>query len=48
VSAARQEKGSHESTWRQACRLRGKLSLGEAEWKPLREAFAHLPDWSAF
>jgi TIR domain/MAP3K TRAFs-binding domain len=44
VSMARAEIASHESTWRQACRLMNKLQPTAGERSLIRDAFAHLPD----
>ena len=44
VCIARAEKASHETTWKQACRLMEKLKLSEAERAQIRAAFSHLPD----
>jgi hypothetical protein len=44
VAAARTEKASHESTWKQACRLMDKLSPSAEERSLIRAAFPHLPD----
>jgi len=44
VETARSEKASHESTWKQACRLMAKLNPSDEERALIRSAFAHLPD----
>jgi hypothetical protein len=44
VAGAPTERGSHESTWRQACRLMAVLKPDAEDRKRIREAFAHLPD----
>jgi tetratricopeptide (TPR) repeat protein len=44
VGMARQEIGSHTSTWKQASRLMEKLQPTDAERALVRQAFAHLPD----
>ena len=44
VAMAPSEIGSHETTWKQACRLMQKLEPSEAERTPIRNAFANLPD----
>ena len=44
VSMARAETASHETTWKQACRLMQKLKPSDAERALVRAAFAHLPD----
>ena len=44
VAMARAEVGSHESTWKQACRLMEKLQPTAAERALIRKPFAHLPD----
>jgi hypothetical protein len=46
VSMARAEKASHESTWKQACRLMAKLKPSDEERAPIRAVFADLPDCS--
>lgn len=46
VRAGRREVGSQESTWKQTCRLKRKLDVPDEQWKPVREAFSHLPDYS--
>jgi tetratricopeptide (TPR) repeat protein len=44
VRMAPKETASHESTWRQACRLMQKLEPSAGEREYLRKAFHHLPD----
>jgi tetratricopeptide (TPR) repeat protein len=44
VAMARSEVGSHESTWRQACRLMEKLRPTDEERALIRKPFEHLPD----
>ena len=44
VASARSEKASHESTWKQACRIMEKLKPSTEERSLIRSAFAHLPD----
>jgi len=44
VATARGEVGSHESTWKQACRLLAKLNPTPEERALVRAAFSHLPD----
>jgi tetratricopeptide (TPR) repeat protein len=44
VSAAPSERGSHQSTWTQACRLMATLKPSAMEREQVRQAFAHLPD----
>jgi len=44
VAMARGEVGSHESTWKQACRLMAKLNPTPEERALVRAAFSHLPD----
>jgi len=44
VAMAPSEIGSHETTWKQACRLMQKLQPTEAERALIRHAFEHLPD----
>jgi hypothetical protein len=44
VNMARAEKGSHESTWNQACLEMQKLNPTPEERKLVRDAFSHLPD----
>ncbi len=44
VAMARAETGSHESTWKQACRLMQKLNPTAEERAVVRAAFSHLPD----
>lgn len=44
VATARSEKASHESTWKQACRLMDKLNPSDEERSLIRGAFPHLPD----
>ncbi len=46
VATARSEKASHESTWKQACRLMEKLKPSAADRAGIRSAFSHLPDCS--
>lgn len=47
VAMARQETGSHKSTWKQACALMAKLLPSDAERALIRRAFEHLPDCDA-
>ncbi|HEY9250836.1 MAG TPA: hypothetical protein VIO38_16965, partial [Rariglobus sp.] len=44
VATARSETASHESTWKQACRLMAKLQPSDNERAAIRAAFLHLPD----
>ena len=44
VEMASKERGSHESTWLQACRIMRALSATKEQRAPVRAAFAHLPD----
>jgi hypothetical protein len=44
VVTAPAEVGSHQSTWKQACRLMAKLQPSAEERALIRRAFAHLPD----
>ena len=44
VDAAPEERGSHETTWKQACRLMAKLSPSADDRARIRQVFAHLPD----
>lgn len=44
VAMAPSEIGSHETTWKQACRLMQKLEPSAAERTPIRNAFVNLPD----
>jgi hypothetical protein len=44
VSMARAERASHETSWKQACRLMEKLTLSDTERGHIRAAFSHLPD----
>jgi len=44
VAMARSETGSHESTWKQACRLMQKLNPTAEERAMVRAAFPYLPD----
>ena len=44
VAMASEERGSHESTWQQACRLMAVLQPTANERAAVRKAFAHLPD----
>jgi TolA-binding protein len=44
VASARAEKGSHESTWKQARLLMDKLRPSPEECALVRNAFHHLPD----
>ena len=44
VSMARTETASHQSTWKQACRLMEKLRPTDDERRLVRSAFEHLPD----
>jgi TIR domain/MAP3K TRAFs-binding domain len=44
VRMAPKEIASHETTWRQACRLMQKLNPTADERRTVRDAFAHLPD----
>jgi len=44
VAMARSEKGSHESTWKQACLEMKQLNPTADERALVRAAFAHLPD----
>jgi len=44
VRMAPKEIASHESTWKQACRLMMKLNPTLAERETVRKAFSHLPD----
>jgi hypothetical protein len=43
---ALKETGSHESTWKQACRLMGRLNPSDEERAMVRAVFTHLPDCS--
>jgi hypothetical protein len=43
---APKETGSHESTWKQACRLMAHLNPSAEERAMVRAVFAHLPDCS--
>lgn len=47
VAMARQEIASHETTWKQACRLMTKLHSSGEERALIRSPFAHLPDCDA-
>jgi hypothetical protein len=38
------DSGSHQSTWKQACRLMEKLKPNEEERQLIRKSFSHLPD----
>jgi hypothetical protein len=44
VAIAPNETGSHETTWRQACRLMTKLQPSADDRQRVRAAFEHLPD----
>ena len=44
VAMAPNERGSHESTWKQACRLMRALGLDGESRAPIRQAFVHLPE----
>lgn len=44
VDGAPEERGSHETTWKQACRLMAKLSPSADDRALIRKVFAHLPD----
>lgn len=44
IATTRSEIGSHESTWRQACRLMAKLHPSAEQRALVRSAFSHLPD----
>jgi tetratricopeptide (TPR) repeat protein len=44
VDMAPKETGSHESTWKQACRLMQKLNPAPADRDAVRKPFLHLPD----
>ena len=44
VRMAPKEIASHETTWRQACRLMQKLNPTAGERRAVRDSFAHLPD----
>jgi tetratricopeptide (TPR) repeat protein len=44
VAMAPDETGSHETTWKQACRLMKAMGTAPAERERIRTAFAHLPD----
>jgi tetratricopeptide (TPR) repeat protein len=44
IAFARSESGSHQSTWKQACRLMEKLKPNEEERQLIRKSFSHLPD----
>jgi len=44
VDMSRGHRGSHESTWKQACRLMAKLNPPESDRAAIRKVFAHLPD----
>jgi hypothetical protein len=46
VAMRRSEVASHQSTWKQACRLMEKLQPADADRAKIRSAFAHLPDCS--
>jgi hypothetical protein len=41
---APKETGSHESTWKQACRLMARLNPSDEERAMVRSVFTHLPD----
>jgi hypothetical protein len=41
---APKETGSHESTWKQACRLMQKLNPAPADRDAVRKPFLHLAD----
>jgi hypothetical protein len=47
VAMARQEKGSHESTWREACALMARLKPSDTDRARIRKVFEHLPDCDA-
>ena len=47
VRAARLERGSHESVWKQACSLMKVLNPGPEDRAAIRKIFAHLPDCEA-
>jgi len=44
VDMAPKETGSHESTWKQACRLMQKLNPAPPDRDAVRKPFLHLPD----
>jgi hypothetical protein len=44
VAIAPNELGSHEATWKQACRLMTAMQLTTEQRAIVRSAFAHLPD----
>ncbi len=44
VAMARSERASHDTTWKQACRLMEKLKPSAEERAMIRAAFEHLPD----
>jgi hypothetical protein len=46
VAMSRSERGSHESTWLQACRLMNKLQPNPEESAMIRAAFEDLQDCS--
>ncbi len=45
VGTARAEIGSHDTTWKQACRLMEKLQPSAEERALIRKPFEHLPDY---
>jgi hypothetical protein len=46
VAMAPKERGSHNTTWTQACRLMRTLGPTDEDRALVRKAFAHLPDQS--
>ena len=44
VSMARKEAGSHNTTWKQACRLMARLQPSAEQRAAVRKPFMHLPD----
>jgi len=48
IKLARTETGSHESTWKQACRLMEKLKPSDEEKTQVLSAFSHLPNYDTF
>lgn len=48
VKMARSDKGSHESTWKQACRLMQKLKPSDEEKAQVLSSFSHLPSYDHF
>jgi hypothetical protein len=48
VRLAKSDKASHESTWKQACRLMKTLKPSDEEKAVVLASFGHLPGYDAY